>query len=87
MREYRLTASLGVIELLHRAKPRERAEVLASFHAILRDPNQRGDWQTRDASGREMEVKVLGRWQVIFWVDSPVWEVRVTEVIRITLQS
>ena len=87
MREYRLSADLGVIDLLHSAKPRERAELLANFHAILRAPNQPGDWRTRDASGREMEVKVFKRWQVTFWVDSPVWEVRVTEVICINLQS
>ena len=87
MREYRLAADLSVIELLDRAKPRERAELLASFHAILHEPNQRGDWRTRDASGREMEVKIFGRGQVMFWVDSPVWEVRVTQVVRIALQS
>ena len=87
MREYRLAAALSVIEQLDRAKPRERAELLASFHAILREPNQRGDWRTRDASGREMEVKIFGRWQVMFWVNSPVWEVRVTEITRIVFQS
>ena len=87
MREFRLIADLSVLDLLHRAKPRERAELLGVFHQLLRDPHQPGDWRARDASGREVEVRVFGRWQITFWIDSPVWEVRVNEVVRITFQN
>ena len=86
MPAYRLAAELGVIELLHAVKWRERAAILDGFRCLLQNPNAVGDWQTRDASGRAIEVKVFGRWQISFWLDSPVWELRVVEVQRISLR-
>ena len=85
MPAYRLSAELGVIELLHGMKPHDRAAVLDGFRRLLQSPNADGDWRTRDAGGRDIEVKVFGRWQITYWLDSPVWELRVVEVRRISL--
>ena len=85
MPAYQLSAELGVIELLHDLKFRERAAVLEGFRKILQNPNADGDWRVRDASGRDVEVKIFGRWQITYWLDSPVWRLRVVEVQRIAL--
>jgi len=87
MREYRLAADLSVIETFHRANSRERVELLEIFRALLRNPNQDGDWKVRDATGRLMEIKICRRWQVTFWLDSPVNELRVVEVSRVSVGS
>ena len=85
MPAYQLAAELGVIESLHSLKARERAAVLDGFRKILQNPNADGDWQTRDASGREVGVKIFGHWEITYWLDSPVWRLRVVEVKRISL--
>ena len=85
MPAYRLAAELGVIELIHSVKARERTAILAGLRWLLQNPNATGDWQTRGADGRDLEVKIFGRWQITYWLDSPGWELRVMGVKRIAL--
>ena len=85
MPAYRLSAELGVIELIHSVKTRDRTAILEGLRYLVKNPNTEGDWQTRDSGGREIEVKIFGHWQITYWLDSPVWELRVVEVRRISL--
>lgn len=85
MPAYRLIVDWEVIESLDTLTAQQRLEVFAILRRFLQSPNADGDWRTRDAGGRDIEVKVFGRWQITYWLDSPVWELRVVEVRRISL--
>jgi hypothetical protein len=43
-------------------------------------PNSRGDFTERDASGRELDVKIVGRYAVTYWTDHAVKEIKVVDV-------
>ena len=74
-----------VIEGLDAFTAKQRLEVFGIIRRLLQNPNASGDWQALAEDGRELEVKVFGRWQITYWLDSPVWELRVVEVQRIAL--
>ena len=44
MPAYHLAAELGVIELIHSVKARERTAILAGLRWLLQNPNATGDW-------------------------------------------
>ena len=62
---------------------REREDLLRVFKALAESPYQKGDWRQKTKSGRELQVKRLGKWLVAFWLDDPVREVRIVDVKKI----
>ena len=79
MPAYRLAVDFEVIEGLGAFTARQRLEVFR-----IQTPMATGRRGTR--AGGTIEVKVVGRWQINHWHDSPVWELRVVEVRRISLR-
>ena len=75
----------AVLNFFSGRSPRERAELLRVFAMLAENPYQKGDWRRRTKSGRELEVKRIGKWLVSFWLDDPVLEVRVVEVEKLVL--
>ena len=71
---------LSVHSLLRELRVRDRRPLSQFFESLEQDPNQLGDYQERDDTLRDIEVKVVGRWSVAYWVDHPVLEVKVVDV-------
>ena len=62
-------------------KTGEAARSIMTFiRALAENPNAGGDFSEPDESDRTVQVKILGRYAITFWVDHPVCEVKVTHI-------
>ena len=50
------------------------------MEGLQTDPFQRGDFQVKDAEGREQHLKLVAGFRVTFYADHAVREVRVTDL-------
>jgi len=48
--------------------------------ALASDPLKRGDFETRDATGRAVQLKVAGPFLISYWPDAFVRELRVINI-------
>ena len=83
MREHKFVVDDAVVEDFSCGTKRQREELLRIFSTLAASPYQRGDWQQRTMTGRELQVKRFGRWLVWYWLDEPVLEVRIIDVEKI----
>jgi hypothetical protein len=81
--QYVFAADDSVVEFFSQCSKREREDLLRLFRSLADSPHQRGDWIQKGRSGREFQVKRLGRWLVTFWPDDPVLELRVVDVKKV----
>jgi len=63
---------------------RERDQLVKIFRALAEFPTESGDFAEPSATGRRVEVKRFGKWQVSYWPDHAVKELRVVDVGRLT---
>jgi hypothetical protein len=59
---------------------RSGQEVMSFIRSLAGNPNTVGDFSERDETGRTVQVKIVGRHAITFWVDHPVCEVKVTHI-------
>jgi hypothetical protein len=85
IREHIFVVDDSVVELFATCRKQEREDLLRIFRFLAASPSQRGDWIQKAQSGREIQVKRFGRWQVSFWLDAPVLELRVVDVKKVVL--
>ena len=64
---------------------REKYELKAGLEALLADPFQGPDAERR-AAERTYSVKCIGRFCVLYWLDSFVRELRIVEIERMKLR-
>lgn len=62
---------------------RQQRMVLNLADQIARQPFQIGDYQARDATGRNIDNLLLEGYLFTYWVDHASREVRITEVTRV----
>ncbi len=62
---------------------RRRAELLRAFQFISARVHEPERSRFKDDSDRWISEKIVGRWLIAYWVDGPVWEVRIVGVSRI----
>ena len=79
---YGFAADDKVLEAFSALRPREREQVLRAFDQLADDPFQSGDFVHRQPGIRDYQVKQFGRWVVSWWVDHPVCEVRIVQLLR-----
>ena len=77
---YSVFLASGVVELLPGLKLRERTQLMRLFNRFRSDPFVEGDYTERDDIGRLMQVLVVGRHAIVFWVDHAVKEVKVLDL-------
>lgn len=54
--------------------------VMEFVRSLASNPFARGDFSQRDASGRIVEVKLIGRYAITWWADHAACEVKVTHI-------
>ena len=79
---YGFAADEKVLEFFASLRPREREQVLQAFGKLADDPFQLGDFVHRQPGIRDYEVKQFGRWEVSWWADHAVHEVRIVQLAR-----
>ena len=63
-------------------KNKPRGEIIRFLESLSSDPFQKGDYQDRTPEGREIQVKVIGSYALLYWVDHPVREVKVVDLVQ-----
>ena len=58
----------------------QREAVMSFVRSLADNPHASGDFSEKDASGRVVQVKVVGRHAVTFWADHAVSEIKVTHI-------
>ena len=85
MREYSFSTNSAVVEFFGAQTNRNREDLLRVFRQLSANPSIEECWIQKTTSGRELYVKRLGRWLVTFWIDAPIWEVRIVDVRKVLL--
>ncbi len=58
----------------------QRSLVMGFICSLAENPFLTGDFSETDHAGRNVQVKVVGRYAVTFWTDHAVSEVKVTHI-------
>ena len=82
MRGFEYIVSEYALAVFQSQTLRQRQFLADVFDKIAASPFDDSDGQRRDAKGRDYCVRRLGKWKITFWVDVPVWEVRIIEITR-----
>jgi hypothetical protein len=69
-----------VYQILHRVGSSDLERVSNFMEALAGDPFRKGDATTLDEHGRDVQVKMLGRLALFYWVDHAEKEVRVVDL-------
>jgi len=83
MSAYRFVVEAQVIEYFDCLMKRERLKLLDLFGQLAEFPHRQGDIQVRGKKGRMLEVKQFGSWELTYWTDDPVKEVRIVAVAKL----
>ncbi len=75
--EYRLLIDLEAIELLDTLPKKERNRLIDQFEKIRSFPGNYSDYHESDAVGRRVEICILSRWAIHYWIDSADCHVKV----------
>lgn len=77
---YRLLVSIEVIDFIERLPVKTREAIRNAIHSIGRDPLGRSDALDRDATGRRMQIAVIGDYALMYWVDEADQHVKVLDI-------
>jgi hypothetical protein len=68
--EYRLLVDLEAIQVLDGLPKRERSRLIDQFEKIRSFPGNYSDYHELDFVGRRIEICILARWAIHYWIDS-----------------
>jgi hypothetical protein len=68
------------LSLLLACRAPERRLLLKFCDQLRSNPDQQGDYQELDLTGRPLQVRIVGNWAVTFWADHAVKELRVVRI-------
>ena len=80
---WRYVGSQAAFELLDRCKPRERRRLLETLTRLTADPYRRPQGFGADEAGRSLSLISLNGFEIVYWLDHFVKEVRLVEIRRV----
>lgn len=80
MTPYRVFIAAEVLDAMRACRGREKVLITRLFEELAGDPFRTGDYVERDEIGRPIQVLIIGRHAVFFWVDHPVKEVKILDL-------
>ncbi len=69
MTEYRLLLDLEVVEQVNALPKRVRAAIFQRLEAIRQSPDRWADYAKDTPRGRRLEVHVMGKLAIEYWID------------------
>lgn len=79
MRPYAVFINEKALATAPKSDPQIR-HVMSFIRSLADNPNTIGDFPEKDGDGRTVQVKIIGRFAVTYWVDHPVCEIKVTHI-------
>ncbi len=61
----------------------EQRRLALTCRALAADPFRKGDYATRDETGRILQNLLIEDWVLTYWPDHAVKEIRITEVAQV----
>ncbi len=65
--------------VIQRLRPAERGKIFAWLRGLRHSPDEAGDYHTKDATGRAIQIKAFPKLWIFYWVDGPVREIKIVE--------
>ena len=81
---WEFVGSQSALEFFNDCKPRERQRLLAAMNRLVTDPYVRPQAISTDDTGRPISIILLNGFEITYWLDHFVNEVRVIEVSKIS---
>jgi hypothetical protein len=79
--EYSVYVRHEVYLRLGKVPVRQRSRLLSFFDSLERDPFQHGDYEVISPEDRQIQVKIIGSYALLFWADHPVSEIKVVDLV------
>lgn len=58
----------------------QREKIMGFIRSLAQNHSTLGDFSEQDEAGRTVQVKIIGRYAVTYWVDHAVSEIKVTHI-------
>lgn len=68
------------IHALRMNRGKSRRQISAFIDSLAANPLSEGDYQVRDSSGREIQIKIISAYAITFWSDHPAREVKIIDI-------
>lgn len=81
--DYTVFLAADAAQYLHGLKRDEREAVRRFLDLLELYPTMTGEGRERDALGRTVQVKLVGRIKIVYWSDHAVKEVKVLRIERV----
>jgi mRNA-degrading endonuclease RelE of RelBE toxin-antitoxin system len=82
MSPYNIFLRLEAAEAIRVIRGAQRTRISAFIDLLANDPFQVGEYTERDESDRQIEIKVIGQYAIIFWSDHAVKKVKIVDIRR-----
>ena len=82
MKPYKIYMLLEAVEALQTVPWAQRVQVSRFIDSLAGDPTQTGDYEERDETDRNVQIKVLGSFAVAYWSDDAAQEIRIVDIVR-----
>ena len=70
------------LNLLLSCRASERLVLLKFCDSLVANPSLKGDYEELDLTGRPLQVRIVGKWAVTYWMDPAVKEIRIVRIER-----
>ena len=80
MVSYRVAVDREVLDFLDQCTKAQRRKLIALLDGISKSLHLEPNYQIVGISGRMLDVRILNGWEIVFWVDAPVKELRIVSV-------
>lgn len=80
MSPYEIFLRDEAVRALGGVRARDRRLITAFIDSLAENPFAEGDYPMRDATQREIQIKIIGAFAVTFWSDHAVREVRIIDI-------
>ena len=77
---FQLLVDLEAIETLNALPVSRRREIFTHLRKIQAFPHHYSDATTQDSLGRILNVSVIGKWRVLYWIDHPDKQIKILEI-------
>ena len=80
MAAYRLVVDRAVLNFLEECTKAQRRKLITLLDGIANSLHLEPNYQIIGPAGRMLDVRILNGWEIVFWVDAPVKDLRIVSV-------
>jgi hypothetical protein len=71
------------VHFLLALRTRDRQQLLAALDKLAAEPLQKGNFETKDSTGRAIQISVAGTFLISYWPDALIRELRIINIERV----